>query len=52
MTRPILQEGVGVVVCDPDTSAVTPDLAHADGGLCWDGFTAKLVEAYVVRFED
>jgi hypothetical protein len=49
---PHLLEGVAVVVYDPDTGSIVPDLPPVDSGLRWEAFTAKLVEAYMARFED
>ena len=37
---------------DPDRATTVADLPPADRGQRWDEFTAKLVEAYVARFED
>lgn len=47
-----LLEGIAVVVYDPDTATLHPDIPKAGSGLRWDEFIAALVSAYRARFED
>lgn len=46
-----LLEGIAVVVYDPDTATLDPDLPRAGSGLRWEEFVAALVTAYRARFE-
>jgi hypothetical protein len=48
---PHLLEGVGVLVYDPDDSAIVPDIPPAGSGLRWDEFVSALSVAYAARFE-
>lgn len=48
---PHLLEGIGVVVYDPDTGRLTPDLPPPGSGLRWEEFISALVTAYEARFE-
>jgi len=48
---PHLLEGVGVLVFDPDTGAIVPDLPESGQGLRWEEFIGRLAEAYQARFE-
>lgn len=48
---PHLLEAVGVVVFDPDTGAMHPNLPPAGLGLRWDEFIERLATAYETRFE-
>jgi len=48
---PHLLEGIGVIVYDPETSAIHPDLPPADSGLRWPEFVERLAMAYEARFE-
>jgi len=47
---PHLLEGVGVVVYDPETAALDPDLPPRKSGLRWDEFIKQLAFAYDSRF--
>jgi hypothetical protein len=49
---PHLLEGVAVVVFDPDTGQMVPDLPPPGLGLRWDEFIDRLAEAYEARFEE
>jgi len=49
---PHLLEAIAVVVYDPDTGDVHPDLPKAQSGLRWDEFLDELVAAYRSRFLD
>jgi hypothetical protein len=46
-----LLEGIAVVVYDPDTALLSPDLPKAGQGLRWEEFIAALAGAYRARFE-
>lgn len=48
---PHLLEGIAVIVYDPDTGGLHPDLPPPGRGLRWDEFVAALVAAYEARFE-
>ncbi len=48
---PHLLEGISVVVYDPDTGVLHPDLPVAGSGLRWEEFVDSLVTAYQSRFE-
>jgi hypothetical protein len=48
---PHLLEGVGVIVYDPETARLIPDLPPPGSGLRWDEFVAALNAAYEARFE-
>jgi len=45
-----LVEALGLVIFDPETGELDPDLPAADSRLRWEGFVASLVEAYDARF--
>jgi hypothetical protein len=47
---PHLLEGVGVIVYDPDSGQLDPDLPAAGRGLRWDEFVSSLAAAYRARF--
>lgn len=47
-----LLEGIAVVVYDPETSTLHPDLPKAGSGLRWDEFVNALAGSYRARFED
>jgi hypothetical protein len=47
-----LLEGIAVVVYDPDTATLHPDLPKPGLGLRWDEFIQDLASAYKARFED
>jgi hypothetical protein len=47
-----LLEAVAVIVYDPDTGELSPDLPPPGSGLRWDEFVTALAETYDVRFED
>jgi hypothetical protein len=47
-----LLEGIAVVVYDPDTATIHPDLPALGSGLRWKEFIEALVTAYKARFED
>jgi len=47
-----LLESVGVVVYDPNTATIHPDLPPPASGLRWDDFIQALATAYDSRFED
>lgn len=47
-----LLEAVAVIVYDPDTGELSPDLPPAGSGLRWDEFVTAIAETYDVRFED
>ncbi|MFO1119846.1 MAG: hypothetical protein U1E38_07035 [Rhodospirillales bacterium] len=47
-----LLEGIAVIVYDPDTAAIHPDLPKPGSGLRWDEFVTALVISYRARFED
>ena len=48
---PHLLEAAAVLVYDPDTGTVEPDLPPAGCGLRWDEFVATLSDRYDLRFE-
>lgn len=41
---------MGLVVFDPDTKSVDPDIPEAGNGLRWDEFIERLAAAYEGRF--
>jgi hypothetical protein len=47
-----LLEGIAVIVYDPDTGTIDPNLPKPGLGLRWDEFITNLVTAYRARFED
>ena len=47
-----LLEGIAVVVYDPETSTIHPDIPEAGSGLRWEEFVEDLVSSYRARFED
>ncbi|HWB49999.1 MAG TPA: hypothetical protein VG651_12885 [Stellaceae bacterium] len=47
-----LLEGIAVVVYDPDTGLLEPELPPKGSGLRWDEFIDALATAYEARFED
>lgn len=47
-----LLEGIAVVVYDPETAAIHPDIPKPGSGLRWEEFVADLVVSYRARFED
>lgn len=47
-----LLEAVAVIVYDPDTGILDPDIPPPGSGLRWDEFVATMAETYDVRFED
>lgn len=47
-----LLEGIAVVVYDPDTSALHPDIPKPGSGLRWEEFVDALATSYRARFED
>ncbi|HEX8001337.1 MAG TPA: hypothetical protein VF519_01430 [Mycobacteriales bacterium] len=47
-----LLEAVAVIVYDPDTGELSPDLPPPGSDLRWDEFVTALAETYDVRFED
>lgn len=47
-----LLEGIAVVVYDPDTAMLSPDLPARGKGLRWEEFVADLASAYRARFEN
>lgn len=47
-----LLEGIAVVVYDPVTSTIVPNLPEMGSGLRWDDFISSLVTSYRARFED
>lgn len=49
---PHLLEGVCVLVYDPDSGRLSPDLPPAGAGLRWDEFVDDLVLAYEARFPE
>jgi hypothetical protein len=49
---PHLLEGIAVLVYDPDTATIDPDLPPAGSGLRWEEFIATVAETYDARFED
>ena len=49
---PHLLEAVGLVVFDPDSGEVSPDLPPRTSGLRYDDFLTELAAAYDARFED
>ena len=48
---PHLLEAVTVIVYDPDTAALHPDLPAHGTGLRWDQFVSRMAEIYDVRFD-
>ena len=46
-----LLEGIAVVVYDPDTATLHPDIPKPGSGLRWDEFIDALATAYRARFE-
>jgi hypothetical protein len=49
---PHLLEGIAVVVYDPETGAIDPDLPKPGSGLRWEEFVTALATSYQARFED
>lgn len=47
-----LLEGIAVLIYDPDTATVDPNVPRPGSGLRWDEFVAALTTSYHVRFED
>lgn len=47
-----LLEGIAVVVYDPDTGVIDPDLPKPGSGLRWNEFVESLIASYSARFED
>ncbi len=47
-----LLEGIAVIVYDPETGALHPDIPTPGSGLRWNEFIAALVSSYRARFED
>jgi hypothetical protein len=47
-----LLEGIAVVIYDPDTGEIQPDIPKPGSGLRWDEFIIALATAYRARFED
>jgi hypothetical protein len=48
---PHLLEAVTVIVYDPDTATLHPDLPPPGSGLRWDEFVSRMAEIYDVRFD-
>lgn len=49
---PHLIEGIAVVVYDPQTGKIDPDLPSKTSGLRWEDFIQTIAAAYEARFED
>jgi hypothetical protein len=49
---PHLLEAIGVLIYDPDTATLLPDLPPVGSGLRWDEFVQTLAETYELRFEE
>jgi hypothetical protein len=49
---PHLLEAIAVVVYDPVTGTIDPNLPSKGSGLRWDQFVASIASAYEARFED
>jgi hypothetical protein len=49
---PHLLEGIALVVYDPDSTALDPNVPPPGSGLRWEEFVQTLAEIYDVRFED
>ncbi len=49
---PHLLEGVAVVVFDPDTGRVSPDLPPPGSGLRWEEFVGAMARSYQARFDE
>jgi hypothetical protein len=47
-----LLEGIAVVVFDPDTATIDPNLPKSGLGLRWDEFIRDIATSYRTRFED
>lgn len=47
-----LLEGIAVIVYDPDTGVLHPEIPKPGSGLRWNEFIGALVSAYRARFED
>jgi hypothetical protein len=47
-----LLEGIAVVVYDPDTATIHPDIPKPGSFLRWDEFVDAIVTAHKARFED
>lgn len=47
-----LLEGIAVIVYDPETSTLHPDIPKPGSGLRWDEFVDALATSYRTRFED
>jgi hypothetical protein len=48
---PHLLEAVAVVIYDPDTGELDPDLPPVGSGLRWDEFVTSIADTYDLRFE-
>jgi hypothetical protein len=48
---PHLLEAVTVIVYDPDTATLRPDIPPPRSGLRWDEFVSRMAEIYDVRFD-
>jgi hypothetical protein len=48
---PHLLEAVAVIVYDPDTATIHPDLPRPGAGFRWDEFVSIMAETYDVRFD-
>ena len=46
-----LLEAIGVVVYDPDTASMSPDIPKRGSGLRWEEFIESMAETYEARFE-
>lgn len=46
-----LLEAIGVVVYDPDTASISPDIPKRGSGLRWEEFIESMAETYEARFE-
>jgi hypothetical protein len=47
-----LLEGIAVLVYDPDSASVDPELPPVGSGLRWNEFVDRLVATYQTRFEE
>lgn len=47
-----LLEGIAVVVYDPDSATIDPNVPRPGSGLRWEEFITALATSYRVRFED
>jgi hypothetical protein len=48
---PHLLEAVALILYDPDTGAIDPDLPAAGQDLRWEEFLNRVAETYRLRFE-